>query len=147
VHVLEHQHRRNACLQVSREGRHDLVRQHPPLHDLRELPAPVLGDRKHRAERTRSEQRIASAPEHLDRSVALLREAPQKRRLPRAGLAAHEHDAAPGTAPHDLQALVKRRELVLALQQLGRCVCGTGERNLSRHPPILLLSPRRDKGA
>ena len=146
MQVLEHQHRRSECPQLSREGRHDLVWQHPTLHDLLQLAAGVLGDCKQRAERTRSEQRIASTPEHPDRSVALLGEAPQKRGLPCARLAAHEHDAAPGAVPDGLQALVKRRELALALQQHGRCVRGTGKRNLSRHPPILFLSPAHHKG-
>ena len=94
---------------------------------------------------TRREKRVAAAPQDTRRPAGRFTEPPQQRRLPDAGLAADEHEAPARTTPHRPQALLERRELTAAFQQLARGAHGVARRSVSHQAPIVAPPLQRDK--
>jgi predicted nucleotidyltransferase len=120
VDVLEDEDRRRRGRQLAGErGRH-LVWPRAGLDEALELAARPLGDLEQRPERSRSEEGIAGAPEDSRRVAVLVAEAPQQRRLPTAGLAADEHQAAVRALGDGGQRVSERRQMARALEQLAR---------------------------
>jgi hypothetical protein len=142
VHVLEHEDGRSSCSQLANERRHNLVRHHPARYDLLELAAGALGYRKQRPEGTRSEERIAAAPEDPRRLAAFLAEPPEERSLPHPGLTPDEHHVSPRAAMHCPKGFAERREFAGALEQLTRRGRDVGGRDLL-HTPMVNLEDQR----
>jgi hypothetical protein len=93
----------------------NLVRPRAGLHELLKGSPGAFGDVQQRSERTRSEQRVTSAPEKPHLAV-LVAEGAQELGLADASLSADQHDAPSRAASDGLEELAERRQVVAALE-------------------------------
>src|SRR3954465_15785231 len=86
--------------------------------ELLELTAGGGGNVEERTEGTRREEWVTCAPEDPDRGFLLVAEPPQQRRLSRARLACHEHEATAGAVTNPLERGGQGSELPGPLEHL-----------------------------
>ncbi len=129
VRVLEDEDGARLRRELVRQRRRQLVRHRARLDGRPKLAADVVGDRQHRTERARREQRVAASPEHAHLGFVALPEPPHDRRLPDARLAA-EQDEMTARGPADVvQVACERPERLLALEDGRGARCeGAGHR-------------------
>jgi hypothetical protein len=93
------------------------VRTTTAVHDLPELAARGARDVGERPERPRRKQRIAAAPQSSGRRAPLLAERLHDGGLPRARLAADQHEAALLRLRDTIQQVIQDRQRMGSLQQ------------------------------
>ena len=116
LQILEHEDRRRLPPQLASERRRNLMRLRSCLDEVLELSADGFGDVEEGPERTRSEQRVARAPEQPRAGGGVVTEASEESSLADAGLAPDEHETSTHPLPHVRERGGERRQLVLAFE-------------------------------
>jgi hypothetical protein len=118
VQVLEDENRGDPSLELTHEGRRDLMWSGAALDALLELATGDRGNVKKWREGTRREKRIARPPENSGRSTVLVAEPPDERRLPDPCLAPDEHEAPAQTVENGGEKLAQSGEVVRSFEEL-----------------------------